>query len=94
MTTWGSFDETESPLTHWLHEEPRDDVWHLSQRIWRWLKFHDGKHVLLADKTEAGWYFVPDRGYCVETNTIDGEYTPEHVHHNWMHTDAYKKSRE
>jgi hypothetical protein len=30
--------------------------------MWRWLKFHDGANVHLADKTEAGWYYVPDRG--------------------------------
>jgi pimeloyl-ACP methyl ester carboxylesterase len=69
LLTWGTPEETESPLTHWLHEEPSSDVWMLSQKIWRWLKFHDGKHVMLADKTEAGWYYVPERGACAETQT-------------------------
>jgi len=62
--------------------------------MWRWLRNHDGAHVLLADKTEAGWYYVPDRGFDVETNTRHGEYTPEHVHHNYLYTDAYTKARE
>ena len=84
----------ESPLNHWLHEGPDSDhVWHLGQRMWRWLKNHDGTNVMLADKTEAGWYNVPDRGFDVEQNTRQGEYNPEHVHHNYLHTDAYEQSR-
>ncbi len=62
--------------------------------MWRWLRYHDGCNVNLADKTEAGWFYVPDRGYCAETNTRHGEYTPEHVHHNYLHTKEYEKSRE
>jgi hypothetical protein len=61
--------------------------------MWRWLKNHDGTNVLLADKTEAGWFYVPDRGFDVEQNTRHGEYTPEHVHHNYLHSDIYEKSR-
>ncbi len=37
---------------------------------------------------------MPDRGTDYNTGTKDGEYTPEHVHHNYLHTDAYEKSRE
>lgn len=62
--------------------------------MWRFLKWQDGCNVLLADKTEAGWYNVPDRGFDIETNTRHGEFNPEHVHHNYLHTDAYVKSRE
>ena len=61
--------------------------------MWRWLKNHDGTNVMLADKTEAGWFYVPDRGFDVEQNTRHGEYTPEHVHHNYLHSDIYEKSR-
>jgi hypothetical protein len=28
----------------------------------RWLKLKDGCHVLLANKTEAGTYYIPERG--------------------------------
>ena len=56
-------------MTHWLHEAEEGDSWKLSQRMWRWLRWHDGAHVLLADKSEAGWYFIPDRGYDLNTNT-------------------------
>ena len=49
---------------------------------------------MLADKSEAGWYYVPDRGSCNETNTRHGEFTPEHVHHNYLYTDVYQQSRE
>lgn len=87
-------DDDSSPLNHWLHEHPPAHVWKLSQRMWRWLRYHDGVNVNLADKTEAGWFYVPDRGYCAETNTRHGEYTPEHVHHNYLHTKEYEQSRE
>lgn len=57
----------EGPLNHWLHEGPDShSVWHLSQRMWRWLKNIDGTHVLLVDKTETGWYNIPDRGFDIE----------------------------
>jgi len=49
--------------------------------------------VLLADKSEAGWYVLPDRGYDQNTNTRHGECNPEHVHHNYLQTDEYEKSR-
>lgn len=87
-------DGFEGPMTHWLHEAEEGDSWKLSQRMWRWLRWHDGAHVLLADKSEAGWYFIPDRGYDLNTNTRQGEYNPEHVHHDYLHTDEYEKSRE
>lgn len=61
--------------------------------MWRWLKWHDGCNVLLADKSELGWKYIPDRGYDLETNTRHGEYTPEHVHHNYLHSDVYEQSR-
>lgn len=48
---------------------------------------------MLADKSEAGWYYVPDRGFDTVTNTVHGEYIPEHVHHDYLHTDLYEKSR-
>jgi len=62
--------------------------------MWRFLKWHDGNNVLLADKSEAGWRYLPDRGFDVECNTRQGEYTPEFVHHNYLHSDAYQQSRE
>ena len=88
-------DDLEGPMSHWLHEHPDGDArFHLAQRMWRYLKWHDGKDVLLSDKSEAGWYYVPDRGFDVECNTRHGEFTPEHVHHNYLNTDAYKQSRQ
>jgi len=87
-------DGLEGPMTHWMHEDERGDSWKLSQRMWRWLRWHDGAHVLLADKSEAGWFFLPDRGVDYNTGTTHGEYIPEHVHHNYLHTDLYEKSRE
>jgi len=88
-----TFGTDESPHNHWLHEGDHEETWMLSQRLWRWLKWHDGAHVLLADKSEAGWYNIPDRGFDVEQNTRHGEYNPEHVHHNYLHSDAYEQSR-
>lgn len=93
ITTWA--DDFESPLNHWLHEGPdSSSVWQLSQRMWRWLKWHDGTHVLLSDKSEAGWFNIPDRGFDVNCNTRQGEYNPEHVHHNYLYSDVYEKSRQ
>jgi hypothetical protein len=83
----------EGPMTHWIHEEPAEDVWFLSQKIYKWLKWQDGCNLLLADKTEAGWFYINDRG-TDPFNAVIGEYTPEHVHHNYLHTDVYEKSRE
>lgn len=81
------------PMTHWIHEEPSEDVWFLSQKMWRWLYTTDGCHVLHADKSEAGWRYIPDRSS--EWNGIKhGEVSPEYVHHDYLHTDAYEKSRQ
>jgi hypothetical protein len=52
----------------------------------RWLKWQDGTNVLLADKSEAGWYYIPERSGT-------SEHIPEHVHHNYLYTDEYEKSR-
>ena len=87
-------DDYESPMNHWLHEGPTEEhVWRLSQNMFRWLKAHDGTNVLLADKTDAGWYTVPDRGADSNVHTRHGESNPEHVHHNYLHSDIYEKSR-
>lgn len=87
-------DGFESPLNHWLHEGPdAESVFMLGNRMHRWLKWHDGANVMLADKSEAGWYNIPDRGFDVECNTRQGEFNPEHVHHNYLHSDIYEKSR-
>ena len=59
--------------------------------MYRWLRWNDGANVLLADKSEAGWMYISDRG--TDAN-VTGEYTPEHVHHNYLHTDLYEKSRQ
>ena len=78
-----------------MHENPDKEVrWHLSQRINRWLRWYDGCHVLNADKSEAVWYNIMDRGFNIEQNTAQAEFNPEYVHHNYLHTDAYRKSRE
>lgn len=95
-TNFNTFaDGWESPDNHWLHESKDADLtWQLSQRINRFLRWHDGANVLLADKSEAGWYNIPDRGFDIEQNTRQGEFNPEHVHHNYLYSDVYEKSRE
>jgi len=87
-------DTLEGPMTHWMHDDPEGDSWKLSQRMYRFLRWNDGANVLLADKSEAGWYYLPDRGVDYNTNTRHGEYNPEHVHHNYLYTDAYEQSRQ
>jgi len=61
----------------------------LASKFYRFLRWFDGTNVLLADKSEAGWVYVPDRGIDAGTNTVHGEYTPEHVHHNYLYTEEY-----
>lgn len=81
------FGDDETPAGHWIHETKNEsDAFHLSNKMWRWLRYKDGAHVLLNDKTEAGWYYVPDRGNDPAQNNTPGEYTPEHVHHNYKNT--------
>ncbi len=72
----------EGPMTHWMHEDPEGESWRLSQRMWRWLRWHDGANVLLADKSEAGWYYLSDPGDDPNTRTTQNEKSPKHVHHN------------
>lgn len=74
-----------------MHEH--DDPKRLGMRIARFLRWQDGTHVLLADKTEAGSFYISDRGYDSNTNTRHGEYTPEHVHHNYPRTQLYAESK-
>lgn len=69
-----------------MHNHPDGHSWELSQRFSKWLRWTDGTNVLLADKSEAGWFFMNER----DTRS---EYTPEHVHHNYLYTDEYEKSR-
>jgi len=63
-------------------------------RIARFLKYQDGVHVLLADRTEVGWYGIPERESRSMNHPGLAEYVPEHVHHNYRNTDAYVKSKE
>lgn len=74
------------PETHWLHNHPEGHPWELNQRMARFLKWQDGTNVMLADKSEAGWFYVNER-------TGNSEHIPEHVHHNYLYTDEYEKSR-
>ena len=79
-------------MTHWMHQDPKGQPSILQSRMARWLKNTDGTHVLLADRTEVGNTWVPDRGFS-DAGT-GGEFIPEHVHHNYKHTDAYELSRQ
>lgn len=83
-------EDCHGPMTHWLHEDPAGESWKLSQKMWRWLRWNDGTNVSLADKSEAGWRYISDRGWDVNAT---GEATPEHVHHNYLHSDVYEKER-
>jgi len=48
---------------------------------------------MLADKSEAGWLYINERGTDTNTGTPGGEYIPEHVHYDYVHTKAYEESR-
>ena len=90
ISTWA--EECPPEHSHWLHEREDGDVTLLQSRMARWLRNHDGAHVLLADRTEIGNTFIPDRGQS-EAAGRGGEYMPEHVHHNYRNTDVYEQSR-
>lgn len=80
------FGSDESSSGHWMHQsEDESELFHLSNRMWRWLRNKDGVHVLYNDRTEIGTY-LPDRGTDASVGTGQGEYTPEHVHHNYRYT--------
>jgi hypothetical protein len=81
------FGDDESPAGHWMHHTKDDsEAFHLANRMWRWLKSKDGVHVLLSDRSEVGWKYLPDRGADPSVGTGKGEFIPEHVHHNYNHT--------
>jgi len=71
-----------------------DSLSTLNSRITRWLKYKDGVHVLLADRSEVGWYGVPERESRSFGAQYATEFIPEHVHHNYKFTDAYVKSKQ
>jgi len=60
----------------------------------QWLRNHDGVHVLLSDRSEVGWYTIPERHSKINNDIpYSCEYIPEHLHHNWKNTKAYVESR-
>lgn len=65
----------------------------LMSRFSNWLKHKDGVHVLLSDRSEIGWYAIPERTGINKDIAFATEYTPEHVHHNWKHTNVYTESK-
>ena len=85
------FGSDRSPACHWMHQSSDEsELFHLSNRMWRWLRYKDGTHVLLGDKTEAGWKYIPDRGNDASLGTGKGEAIPEHVHHNYKYSSKSK----
>jgi len=55
----------------------------------------DGVNVLLANRSEVGWKAIPERNSFINNDIrFSSETIPEHLHHNWKFTDAYKKSKE
>ena len=77
---------------HWIHEYPKEENFTVHSRFARWIRNHDGVNTLLADRTEVGWYGIEERDSSV-LGVPGAETVPEHLHHNWMHTDAYSESK-
>ena len=61
-------------------------------RFARWLRHYDGVHVHLADRSEVGWYGIEERDSSV-LGLPGAETVPEHLHHNYLYTDAYNESK-
>lgn len=82
----------ENACTHWLHEDEAQKRTVMG-RMFRWLRDHDGVNVLLSDRNEVGWKGIPERDSSHLGLRGAAEFVPEHVHHNWKHTDAYTNSK-
>lgn len=48
----------------------------------------------MTDRSEVGWYAVPERDNRSIGASFATEYIPEHVHHNYKYTEAYIKSKQ
>lgn len=77
-----------------MHQNEGEAQTTLNSRLTRWLKHKDGVHVLLTDRSEVGWYSIPEREDRSFGAKFATEYVPEHVHHNYKFTDAYTKSKQ
>ncbi len=54
----------------------------------------DGVHVLLSGRDELGVKAIEERYSRIGDNIrFTTEYIPEHLHHNYKHTEAYKDSK-
>ncbi len=81
------FGNDKSPECHWMHNSTNEsELFHLSNKMWRWLRTKDGVNVLLNDRSEVGWKYIADRGTDSSVGTGQGEYIPEHVHHSYPYT--------
>lgn len=91
---FNTFGDDQSSANHWLHESTdKNEIFHLSGSMRRWLRMKDGCHVLLANKTEVGNVYIPERGMDPNRLTPQGEYIPEHVHYDYLNTKAYEESQ-
>lgn len=53
----------QSNNNHWLHQtKNKTELQTLQGLMSRWLEHKDGCNVSLIDKSEAGWFFIPERG--------------------------------
>eukprot|EP01015_Nassula_variabilis_P006399 TRINITY_DN1487_c0_g1_i5.p1 TRINITY_DN1487_c0_g1~~TRINITY_DN1487_c0_g1_i5.p1 ORF type:complete len:126 (-),score=33.93 TRINITY_DN1487_c0_g1_i5:139-516(-) len=84
----------EDPQNHWIydHEQYRFPI---ARKLLRFLRMHDGVHVLLMDRSEIGNHFVPDRGNTRDkAGWVYSDYAPAHLHHNWRFSNIYEESEE
>jgi hypothetical protein len=64
-----------------------------ARKLLRFLTHHDGVHVLLKDRSEVGRGFIPDRpGTRVDSEHVNSDYSPAHLHHNWRFSDIYERA--
>ena len=60
----------------------------------RFLRLYDGVHVLLADRSEVGNYYIPDTPQSRKNPShVYSDYAPAHFHHNWRYSNVYEEHK-
>ena len=65
-----------------------------ASKLAHFFKHYDGVHTLLADRSEVGRHFIPDRTNTRDQPNVDRDYIPTHLYHNWRFNNVYQKKVE
>eukprot|EP01016_Furgasonia_blochmanni_P005459 TRINITY_DN1211_c0_g1_i1.p1 TRINITY_DN1211_c0_g1~~TRINITY_DN1211_c0_g1_i1.p1 ORF type:complete len:458 (+),score=105.78 TRINITY_DN1211_c0_g1_i1:158-1531(+) len=83
----------EDPNNHWIYEQDLY-TFPVARKLLRFLRLYDGVHTLLADRSEVGNYFIPDRiNSRSQAGHVYSDYSPAHLHHNWRFSHIYEDAK-